>query len=209
MPVHALTPGAKPCPFAKRWWTQDLTKLRRVYPYWRNRARAQRRGGEALPTLEQQPRAASKEYHDAIHRQRRTHWDDFLADEANTWKATRYLQPDQGSSWSRIPPSRKADGSLTRNSAEQAEQLLATFFPPLPEGIEEEGDRPQRAAVTMPQLTEEEIESSLMKTEAWKAAGEDGLPAGVWRHVWPAVKERVCHLFQTPLDWGELPRSSL
>ncbi|KAI7722984.1 hypothetical protein KC353_g42 [Hortaea werneckii] len=171
--VFALTPKAKPCPYAKRWWTQDLSKLRRVYTYWRNRARAQRRGGEALPMLEQQARAASKEYHDAIHRQQQTHWDDFLADDANTWKATRYLQPDQGSSWSRIPLLSRADGSLTRNTAEQAEQLIATFFPPLPEDIEEEGDRPQRTAFTMPQLTEEEIESCLTKTKPCKAAGED------------------------------------
>lgn len=29
--VHALTPRARPSPYAKRWWTQDLTQLRRVY----------------------------------------------------------------------------------------------------------------------------------------------------------------------------------
>jgi hypothetical protein len=34
--VHALTPRAKPSPYAKRWWTTDLTQLRRVYTYWRN-----------------------------------------------------------------------------------------------------------------------------------------------------------------------------
>lgn len=38
--VNAPTPKAKPLPYAKRWWTQDLTKLRQVYTYWRNRARA-------------------------------------------------------------------------------------------------------------------------------------------------------------------------
>lgn len=57
----------------------------------------------------------------------------------------------------------------------------------------------------MPKLTEEEIESCLMKTKPWKAAGEDGLPAGVWRQVWPVVKESVRHLFQTFLDSGILP----
>lgn len=58
----------------------------------------------------------------------------------------------------------------------------------------------------MPKLTAEEIESCLMKTKPWKAAGEDGLPAGVWRQVWPAVKECIRHLFQTSLDTGTLPR---
>jgi hypothetical protein len=67
--VSSLTPKAKPTLYAKRWWTRDLTKLRQVYTYWRNRARTQRRGGEALPALEQQARAAAKEYHDAIHKQ--------------------------------------------------------------------------------------------------------------------------------------------
>lgn len=42
---NTLTPKAKPSPYAKRWWTSDLTKLRQVYTYWRNKTRAQRRGG--------------------------------------------------------------------------------------------------------------------------------------------------------------------
>jgi hypothetical protein len=59
--VNTLTPRAKPLPYAKCWLTRDLTKLRQVYTHWKNRARAQRRGGEALPELEQQARAAAKE----------------------------------------------------------------------------------------------------------------------------------------------------
>jgi hypothetical protein len=51
--VHALTPKAKPSPYAKRWWTTDLTQLRRVYTYWRNQARTQRRIGRMFPNLEQ------------------------------------------------------------------------------------------------------------------------------------------------------------
>ncbi|KJZ69882.1 hypothetical protein HIM_10715 [Hirsutella minnesotensis 3608] len=39
--VHDLTPRAQPPPYAKRWWTKDLTRLRRTYTYWRNQARAQ------------------------------------------------------------------------------------------------------------------------------------------------------------------------
>ncbi|KAM0724078.1 hypothetical protein Q7P37_000258 [Cladosporium fusiforme] len=120
--------------------------------------------------------------------------------------ASRYLKPDDGSGWSRIPPLQKADGSTTTNNSEQAEQLLATFFPPLPDNIEDEEDRPQRQPVPMPELTVDEIERCLMKTKPWKAAGEDGLPAGVWRRIWPAVSESVHQLFQTSLDTGALPQ---
>ena len=43
--VHTLAPRAKPSPYAKRWWTTDLTQLRRIYTYWRNKTRAERRAG--------------------------------------------------------------------------------------------------------------------------------------------------------------------
>ena len=38
--IHALTPKAKPSPYAKRWWTTDLTNLRRIYTSQRNQARS-------------------------------------------------------------------------------------------------------------------------------------------------------------------------
>jgi hypothetical protein len=71
--VHALTPRARPSPYAKRWWTQDLTQLRRIYTHWRNRARAARRSGSARPDLEATAKGASKQYHDAIRQQKRKH----------------------------------------------------------------------------------------------------------------------------------------
>ena len=95
--ANTLTPKAKPLPYAKCWWTRDLTKLPQVYTHWKNRARAQRRGGEALPELEQQARAAAKEYHDAIRKQQRLHRDKFLVEDTNIWKASRNLKPDDGS----------------------------------------------------------------------------------------------------------------
>ena len=37
--VHTLTPKAKPSPYTKKWWTSDLTRLRKEYTQLRNRAR--------------------------------------------------------------------------------------------------------------------------------------------------------------------------
>ncbi|KAM4061059.1 endonuclease-reverse transcriptase domain-containing protein [Hirsutella rhossiliensis] len=116
-----------PPPYAKRWWTKDLTRLRRTYTYWRNQARAQRRAGQSRPDLEQRAKEAAKE--------------------SNIWRAA--------------------------NKGEQAEELLSTFFPPLPTRIEPE-----------------EIEEKVMAAKPWKAPGEDGLPAIVWKKLWHVVKHR-------------------
>ncbi|KAJ6436250.1 reverse transcriptase [Purpureocillium lavendulum] len=203
--IHDLTPQAQPSPYAKRWWSGDLTRLRRAHTFWRNQARAQRRASLPCSDLERRAKEAAKEYHDAIRKQRRAHWDDFLAEDANIWKAARYLEPGKDAMTDRVPPLKKADGTRTRNRPEQAEQLLDTFFPPLPARIEEEGLRPQRRAVAMPALTLEEVEVKVMAAKPWKAAGTDGLPAMVWRQLWPVVKHRVLALFRASLREGVVP----
>jgi len=123
--VHALTPKAKPSPYAKRWWTTDLTQLRRVYTYWRNQARTQRRMGHMFPNLEQQANDSAKEYHDAVRKQKKAHWDDFLADDTNIWQAAKYLDPNGSTAFDKIPPLTRRDGSTTKDKTEQAEELLS------------------------------------------------------------------------------------
>lgn len=161
--------------------------------------------GHTFPQLEQQANDAAKEYHDAMRRQKKAHWNDFLADDANIWQAAKYLDPHSSSAFDKIPPLTRRDGSTTKDKSEQAEELLSVFFPPLPARIEDEGPRPQRTAVSMPPLTIEEVEQRIFAAKSWKAPGDDGLPAMVWKQVWPVVKDRVLLLFQTSLDEGELP----
>lgn len=203
--VHSLTPRAKPSPYAKRWWTKDLTQLRRAYTYWRNLARSQRRAGYGAEHSEEQAHRAAKEYHDGIRRQRKKHWDDFLSDNSNIWTAARYLQGGESSAWDKIPPLVRADRTATSDTSEQAKELLATFFPPLPVRIADEGSRHVRTPLAMPPLTIEEVERCVFAAKPWKAPGDDGLPAMVWRQVWPVVKGRVLLLFQTSLDTGQIP----
>ncbi|KJZ71567.1 hypothetical protein HIM_09036 [Hirsutella minnesotensis 3608] len=68
--------------------------------------------------------------------------------------------------------------------------------------IEPEGERPQREAITMPDLALQEIEEKVMAAKSWKAPGEDGLPAIVWKKLWHVVKHRVWTLFDSSLREG-------
>src|SRR5216117_3306935 len=203
--VHELTPKAKPSPYAKRWWTADLTQLRRIYTYWRKRARSARRAGWHQPELERHAKAASKQYHDEVRRQKKAHWDDFVADITNIWKAAKYLDTEGKASFDKVPQLTRTDSTRTTDGAEQAEELLGTFFPPLPDNVAEEGVRPQRAPIDMPEITLGEIERQLFKMKPWKAPGDDGLPVMVWRQVWPVVKYRVLQLFRASMEEGSLP----
>ncbi|XP_044718712.1 endonuclease-reverse transcriptase domain-containing protein [Hirsutella rhossiliensis] len=203
--LHDLTPRAQPPPYAKRWWTKDLTRLRQTYTYWRNQARAQRRAGQPQPDLEQRAKDAAKEYHDNVRKQKKSHWDDFVTDENNIWKVVKYLKPGVNVFDDKVPPLRRADGSITKGKGEQGEELLSTFFPPLPTMIEPEGERPQREAITMPDLTLQEIEEKVMAAKSWKAPGEDGLPVIVWKKLWHVVKHRVWTLFDLSLREGVVP----
>ncbi|OAA57836.1 Endonuclease/exonuclease/phosphatase [Akanthomyces lecanii RCEF 1005] len=189
-----------------RTYTKNTTvTLRRVYTNWRNRARAMRRAGCTDYDLHDTAKAAAKQYHDAIRQQKKSHWENFLADHDNIWRAAKYLKSGKETAFGKVPRLTRADGTRTSSNAEQAEELLTTFFPPLLQHIDEENDRPMRNAVPMPDLTLEEVHRQLMAAKSWKAPGQDGLPMVVWQQVWPVVQNQILALFQVSINEGVLP----
>jgi hypothetical protein len=82
-----------------------------------------------FPELAWQANDAAKEYRDAVRRQEKVHWDDFLVDGTNIWQPARYLDPDRSLAFDKIPSLTRRDGSSRRDKIEQAEELLSAFFP--------------------------------------------------------------------------------
>jgi hypothetical protein len=116
--VHALTPKAKPSLYAKRWWIADLTQLRHIYTYWRNHACLERRAGRNAPHLEKIAGSAAKQYHDAIRQQKKKHWQEFLIDNDNIWKAAKYLKQGEDTAFGKVLQIVRADGTSTTNHKE-------------------------------------------------------------------------------------------
>ncbi|RYC80464.1 hypothetical protein BFJ63_vAg16654 [Fusarium oxysporum f. sp. narcissi] len=167
----------------------------------RNRARTSRRAGRALSDLEGSATAAAKQYHDTTRQRKMSHWKEFLADHDNTWKAASYIKSGDDAAFGKVPQLTRADGIKTTNHREQAEELRAKLFPPLPDTIEDQGLRQRRASILIPKLTWEEMDRQLwgtkLKSASRRRAASDHLEAGV------AVGEHdVLDNFQASLEDG-------
>ncbi|KZV90370.1 hypothetical protein EXIGLDRAFT_562894, partial [Exidia glandulosa HHB12029] len=67
-------PVAKPSPFSKRWWTRELTDMRRLLKRLQRRARKRRATDQDMEAA----RDHCKAYHKAIRRAKLDHWREWL-----------------------------------------------------------------------------------------------------------------------------------
>ena len=91
-------PPPKAFPYAKRWWSQELTNLRKEYNYLRNQWTTAKRRGDFNPLLRTAMIKANRVYLTQIARQKKNHWKEFLDDHQNVWKALAYLN-HQSKTW--------------------------------------------------------------------------------------------------------------
>jgi hypothetical protein len=65
-----------------------------------------------------------------------------------------------------VPPLKRRDRPVTEGKEEQARELLATFFPPLPENIDDELAQEQHPPLDFVQLTMQEIEARVFEANS-------------------------------------------
>jgi hypothetical protein len=123
-------PKAKPSAYGKRWWTPDLTALRRNYTWTRNLAGSRRRQVNRDAKLEAATKMARHDFQHAIKRQKKQQWTDFLNDAKTIWKATRYLNPAARSSFGRNAAMKGQGEDLTLDQSSMAKELLASLPEP-------------------------------------------------------------------------------
>ena len=198
-------PKAISSPYAKRWWNSELTRLRRSQSQLRNMVTRLRRNGVRDTELERIARAATQQYHDAIQKQKKNHWNDFISEQDNIRKVARCLDPEKMSSFSKVPPLIRLDETITEGEAQKASELFSAFYPSLPDFIAEECETPEVTPIEDHKIEMEEVRTKVFSARPWKAPGQDGLPSAIWQRVWLVVKEDMLDLFRTSLNEGCLP----
>jgi len=203
--VDESVPVAKPSPYTKRWWNEELTGLRKDYSFWRNRARAERRAGRETRHTREMAEQFKKRFHDAIRNRRKTHWLEFLAEAENIWTVAKYMNANQSSNFAKIPTIKVGD-TLHSSEEDIAHELLREFFPMPPQVIGTFSEGAEREEFPMEPITEDEIKKAVFSSSPHKAPGPDGLPAIVWQQLWPVLKQKITNLFQRSINAGKLPQ---
>jgi hypothetical protein len=207
--VERYVPLARPSSYAKRWWTEDLSQLRRDYTYWRNKLAKIRRNRMRDPHLAEMARTYKKRFHDAMRQQRKSHWQDFIADTNNIWSISRYLDPSKGASFSQIPALQNSNKQLVTSEPEVAQALMEEFFKQTPEVMTDERERTNeglREELPMEPVTETEVQRAVFAASPYKAPGITDIPAVAWQKVWPTLKHHITKLFQLSINKASIPR---
>jgi ribonuclease HI len=183
-----------------------LMQLRKDYTHWRNRARAIRRSGQIDQGLEAMARAYKKRFHDTMRQQRKTHWQEFVAESKNIWSISRYMDPTKTTAFANIPTLRTGGDS----DEDIATTLLEEFFKPLPEverQTEDSRNEPTLDELPMDAVTEAEVQRAVFAASPHKTPGIDDIPAFLWQQTWPILKHHIVTLFQLSIQSSSLPQA--
>lgn len=180
--IKEVVPLVKRCPYSKRWWTKELTKMKKALNQL-SRVSNIYRAVEDHPSHVEW-RNAAKEYAKAVDATRQEHWKDFLeeATSQSIWTANKYVtgEPTDGSK-SRVPTLKvkQRDGSIqeaTTNEQKSA-ALSSAFFPPPPaeSNIDPNFEYPPPVE-SFKKFTRDQIIQHVAKLKPYKAPGLDIIP---------------------------------
>src|SRR5258706_2456957 len=179
--TREVVPLIKPTPHTKRWWSNELTLLRKD----RNKASAEHYKCSGLPDHPSHSnyKTISKEFAKAIETAKADHWQDWInhVGGEDIWAIHKYMKTnptDYGHQ--RIPALKKPDGTSTTTNEQKAKQLANTFFPPeRPLGLQEhqfvESGPPTTNQSKFPSFTPDRITKALTQVNPHKAPGPSGV----------------------------------
>lgn len=198
-------PIAKESPFAKRWWTSELSAQRHEFKKLQNRAGKP----NSTPASRDAARAAGREYQKAIRRQQRRHWKEWVeeATEQSVWQAHKYTSqaPDTVRS-SKIPDLKAKDGTMASTNDEKADALMGTFFPePPPADLGDAEDFQYPEGLDLADIVETEVHDTIMRFKPYKAAGPNKVANIALQKCVDILAPIMTHVINASLKLGYHP----
>ena len=200
----------KPSPFTKRWWTKELTELKREQT--RLSKLSYRYRGVRDHTVHAEFKSATNKLSNRIDETKKEHWTEWLesANSRDIYTANKYLNSELSDySSTRIPPLKTTNFQqqeviVTENSA-KAEALAEAFFPPPPvEPIIPECAYPELLKARG-YFSREDIRKAIKKLKPYKAPGEDGIQNIVIQRCVDTVIDYLYYIYRAVLELDKYP----
>ena len=207
-------PKTRPSPFTKRWWTKELSELRRQKK--KLRAKSYRLRAQRYHPVHEQATKASDEYAKSLEATKRKHWDDWLeeVDANNIWTAHRYAgaSPTDGGV-ARIPTLKRLVGDQVTEidtNEEKSKLLYETFFPRSCNRTNAEAspDYPDPVCEFSP-ITDKQMTRTIRKLSPYKAPGLNGICNIVFIKNADILVPWMGHLFRATFSLNYFPESWL
>jgi ribonuclease HI len=210
--IRELVPAAKDSPYAKRWWTKELRKLRKKRNKLSNRAF--RRKEEPDHPVHEQYKEAHAKYQAEIKKAKQDCWNGFIdnADHEALWTAHKYLTstPTDGGA-TRIPTLATTGPEGERiahtSNEEKSRALYETFFPVPNQGASPDDVRYPRPVEKFRQITSAQLEAVISKLSPHKAPGPDGIPNCVYMHCAESLIPHLVPLYRATFKLNYYPQA--
>ena len=203
--IGTQVPTTSLSPKSKRWWTKELTQLRREANKLGRQSYDRRRDLEHA--IHEKHSAAAKNYRRVLEQTKRQHWRDWLekADDPDIWTAHRLTASTWGDGGkARIPTLKHTVDeveTLANTNLDKAHALAKGFFP-----IRPPADVALAESVYPPQcenagdITTEQINAQFRKLKPYKAPGPDGIPNIVLTKSANLIVDRLLHVYKAMLE---------
>jgi len=205
--IGDLIPLQKPCPFTKRWWSSDLTALKKKKNRLSNAAHKVRHiTDHPTHALHKQ---AIKEFAKTIDKVATDYWTDWLENISlsQIYLANRYITKDPSdASCTRIPALRTPTASiptLATSNSDKAKLLADLFFspPPSTSSVPAHFDYP----APVPGLhffSRQQIHETVHTLKPYKAPGPDGIPNIILMKCINVIIDHLFYIYRASLEFA-------
>ena len=206
--IRRDVPTSEICSKSKRWWTKELTVLRK----------RSNKLGRLSYKLKDNPshsvhaehKAAVRTYSNTLKSTKKHHWRDWLerAEDPDIWTVHRLItSPATDGGKSCIPGlkykgSEDGDEKLAASNSEKSEVLAKCFFPPKPSIPTSQAPAiaQQEADLEALDITREQVLRQLRRLKPYKAPGPDGIPNVVLTKCVDIIADRLLGIYSAMLE---------